>query len=110
MVSTVVSSADLSAVNVGHLATGPDGNVWFAGALPMQDATSEGVVGRVTPAGGLTVFTVPGADEVNKITAGPDGNLWVDATGSNSTFFALVTPAGTITEFPRCRSRGPISP
>ncbi len=104
VVSTVVPSADLSAVYVGDLATGPDGNVWFAGSL-MQGATSEGVVGRVTPAGGLTVFTVPGAEAVNNITAGPDGNLWVTATETlstetNSTFIARVTPAGTITEFP----------
>jgi len=99
VVSTAVPSADLSGVDVADLATGPDSNVWFAGSR-MLGATSEGVVGRITPAGGLTTFTVPGSDDVNNITAGPDGNLWIAATGSNSTLVARVTPHGAITEFP----------
>jgi streptogramin lyase len=50
---------------------GSDGNVWFADAW--------GAYGRVTPAGQITRFRMPGPSYPTGITTGPDGNLWLAA-------------------------------
>lgn len=103
VVSTVVPSSALPATHVYSLTTGSDGNAWFGGFRSVEGSAFQGVVGRVTPAGGLTVFVVPNAFTVDRITPGRDGNLWITATGSNTggaSFAASVTPSGTITEFP----------
>ena len=74
------------------LAAGPDGNLWFTEAQGNR-------VGRITPQGVITEFTIPTAGSFpGGITAGPDGNLWVCANGSNK--ILRVTPAGGFTEFP----------
>jgi virginiamycin B lyase len=54
---------------------GPDGNIWFA----------EGPkIGRMTPSGTLTEFTVPTANAgAWGITVGPDGNLWFTENATN---------------------------
>jgi streptogramin lyase len=46
---------------------GADGNVWFTEIFG-------GKIGRVTPSGSITEFTVGG--QPSGITAGPDGKLW----------------------------------
>ncbi len=50
-------------------ALGADGNIWFTDLVG---------IGRVTPAGVITVFSagVPLATVIGRITAGPDGALW----------------------------------
>ena len=74
------------------LTAGPDGNLWFTESQGNR-------VGRVTPGGVITEFTIPTANSFpGGITAGPDGNLWVCANGSNR--ILRVTPAGVFTEFP----------
>jgi len=68
--------------------TDPDGNLWYAD----RNAT----IGRITPKGQITEFSVPGAAPVG-ITSGPDRNLWfADQNGS----IGRVTTAGVITMFP----------
>jgi streptogramin lyase len=66
---------------------GPDGNLWFTyyGSLK---------VGRITPAGVVTVFPV--SVRPRRITTGPDGNLWFTGEGNR---IARMTTAGTVTEF-----------
>jgi streptogramin lyase len=49
------------------IALGPDGNIWFTEIFG-------GKIGRVTPSGTVTEFSVGG--EPTGITAGPDGNMW----------------------------------
>ena len=49
------------------ITVGPDGNVWFTEIFG-------GKVGRITPSGSITEFTVGG--QPAGITAGPDGRLW----------------------------------
>ena len=74
------------------LTPGPDGNLWFTEAQGNR-------VGRITPQGVITEFTIPAAGSFpGGITAGPDGNLWVCANGTNR--ILRVTPAGVFTEFP----------
>jgi streptogramin lyase len=65
-----------------NITKGRDGNLWFT-----EDFTdpvtlvASGVIGRITPQGGITTFTVPLLNaahygQVGAITSGPDGNLW----------------------------------
>ena len=69
------------------IALGPDGNLWF---------TESTGIGRITPAGTVTEFSlVPNDDPSSKITAGPDGNLWF--TQFNDGRVGRITPGGAIT-------------
>ena len=73
--------------NPNSIALGPDGNVWF---------TESAGIGRITPAGTVTEFSlVPDDDPSSKIAAGPDGNLWF--TQFNDDRVGRITPDGTIT-------------
>ena len=69
---------------------GPDGNVWFT-----ESATGVNKIGRITPAGTITEFPVPG--EPRFIAAGPDGNLWF--TDDSNQKIGRITTTGTVTEF-----------
>ncbi len=61
---------------------GPDGNLWFTaveGSYSIEHTSSSGrgYVGRMTPAGAVTVFpTRTGMSGPEAIVAGPDGHLW----------------------------------
>lgn len=66
---------------------GPDGNLWVP--------TSSGI-GVVTPAGGMTMHTVP--DGVIDLVAGPDGRMWY-AVWTKARIGAM-TIAGVSTEYP----------
>jgi hypothetical protein len=70
------------------LTTGPDGNVWFAGAA----SGGQGVVGKVMPSGAVEKFTVPAP--VSSIAASADGSLY--AGGRNEIW--RVSAAGAISE------------
>lgn len=77
--------ADPTGIQSGDITRGPDGNVWFTEELSQR-------VGRITPAGVVTEFAVPG-QVLAGIATGPDGNLWiVDSAG---TIFKM-NPAGSI--------------
>jgi streptogramin lyase len=52
-----------------YIAAGPDGNMWFT-------ERQSGKLGRITPAGTITEFSVDSASAPNGIATGPDGNLW----------------------------------
>lgn len=59
-----------------RITNGPDGNLWF---VDVGAAGLQGAIGRITPAGVITMFDNPGP--INKslidITAGPgDGKVW----------------------------------
>jgi streptogramin lyase len=83
------------------IAAGPDGNLWFI-------EPEEGRIGRITPAGVITEFSVTGGP--TDITAGPDGNLWFAEQGGNR--IGRITPLGVVTEFSASStivSAGPLS-
>src|ERR1035438_7398253 len=71
------------------ITAGPDGNVWFT-------EYRAGKIGRITPAGVITEFSIPSGGNPQDIRLGPDGNLWfTDALAK----IGKITPAGVITEF-----------
>jgi streptogramin lyase len=84
------------------IAAGPDGNVWFVdndGVDAEFGGGSNGSIGRVTPAGVVTRFTVglgpqPGP---KGIIAGPDGAMWF--TEAHDKKLGRITTDGVITLF-----------
>lgn len=82
--------------DVLSLTAGPDGDLWFS--TQPSIATTEGDlgIGRVTPAGAITLF-LRGV-EAESIAAGPDGNLWF--TQPNEGRIGRITPDGVVGHFP----------
>jgi len=66
--------------NAGQLTAdtlGSDGNVWFMeGAGPCFDGENYTSIGKVTPAGKVTIYNVRHHGNGYGITAGPDGRIW----------------------------------
>ncbi|GAC1407335.1 MAG: hypothetical protein NVSMB64_14110 [Candidatus Velthaea sp.] len=54
---------------VGSIAAGPDGNMWFSAASPAR-------IGRITPQGVITFFTSGLSGQPAEIVAGSDGYMW----------------------------------
>jgi sugar lactone lactonase YvrE len=61
-----------------HITTGPDGNLWFTqeDLIKDQESTTVKQIGRITPSGSLTLFSVPAFGAFGGIVAGPDSALW----------------------------------
>jgi streptogramin lyase len=68
------------------LAAGPDGNIWF---------TAGSVLGKLTPAGEVTEYTLA-MPSTAAIVRGPEGDLWF--TQENG--IGRTTTAGEVTSFP----------
>ena len=88
---------------VGPLASGPDGNVWFGCFRERSGSSGRAIVGRITPAGKVSEFGagIPAGVGIADIVAGPDGNLWVTLNAGlgpvrrgHSSAIGRVTPAG----------------
>jgi virginiamycin B lyase len=78
---------------------GPDGNVWFT-------EPGLGQIGRITPGGQITQFTLPRSGSSPLIiTRGPDNNLWY--TDNVSSMVGRLTPTGQFTEFSLAAGRAP---
>jgi streptogramin lyase len=67
---------------VSHLIAGPDGNLWFGIDSYLPDYSVFGEMGRMTPQGSLTIFTLGKFVEPRDMTIGPDNNLWFSAEGA----------------------------
>jgi virginiamycin B lyase len=95
-------------LQVGHITSGPDGNLWFTESVGNQ-------IVRLTTSGVFTEFPLPIDPLANPadspdlafpvgITAGPDGNLWFTETRFGAPHvgnkIGRITTAGVITEFP----------
>jgi streptogramin lyase len=84
------SAANCVAYNAFYLyapyviTVGPDGNLWFTEFL-------NSTVGRVTPAGVITEFSLPAWRNPYGITTGPDGNLWLAEESSPDDVIARFT-------------------
>jgi len=70
-VGEAITEFTIPTLNSGatNITAGPDGNVWFT-------EPTAGKIARVTPAGVITEFAMPGTG-YSLIASGPDGNLWV---------------------------------
>jgi virginiamycin B lyase len=84
-IDTVTRTFDLPSSPYA-IASGPDGNLW---------ASASSLLLRVTPAGEITSFPIPGSTSQSSITFGSDGNLWLAPPGE----IARVTLAGSVSEF-----------
>jgi streptogramin lyase len=88
-----------SSVPIG-ITAGPDGNVWFTESQASK-------IGRITPAGSVTEFSLPPPLPQNDastrgpgdITLGPDGNLWFTEGFGPYDSIGMITPAGQVSEF-----------
>ena len=77
----------------GAIAPGPGGAVWFGLGGP--------AIGRITPAGKVRTFPVPGRGFVAGIAEGPDGNVWYTHWGRRGPpTIGRMTPSGHVAEFP----------
>jgi virginiamycin B lyase len=81
---------------INGLVLGPDGNIWFSLALPAA-------VGRITPAGTITIFRTPTLNSLPfGLAVGPDKQIWFaernsDAIGAIPT---TATSGADIVEYP----------
>ena len=80
------------------ITNGPDGNLWFSAIKQHTDQSSG--LGRITPAGQITMFPLPDDDVPYGIVTGPDGNLWfAGGYGYGHPIIGRMTPAGSLTTF-----------
>jgi virginiamycin B lyase len=78
--------------NNAKIISGPDGNVWTT----LPGSTKD--VAKITPAGLVTEFDLPGITVIGGIAASPEGKLWVVVNGGVARF-SPENPAGA-EEFP----------
>jgi len=77
-----------------RITSGPDGNLWFTEFFADR-------IARMTPAGVLTEFPLPGSDRAPRgIVTGPDGNLWFVESHFNHTGIGRITTKGVVNEYP----------
>lgn len=86
----------------GPIVAGADGNIWFS-AYRSPNAGIQGrtfaSIDRVTPAGEITVFDLPGAGgSPTRLALGPDGNVWFTERIEDKV--GRISPSGQITSFP----------
>jgi streptogramin lyase len=85
-----------------------DGTLWFTedGAMAIGELTTSGV---------FHAYTVPNATNggilgpsLKGITVGSDGNIWFTNWGSSGDFIGMMTPSGSVTEFPLSFGTDPV--
>ena len=82
----------------GGLATGADGAVWFTELNSYAFSGRVARIGRLTPSGSLTEYSLPGSgDAPTAIARGEDGNLWFTNSGSDT--IGRIDAQGAIHEF-----------
>ena len=97
-------------VSPASITAGPDGNLWFTfGQLTNRfSGTQIGMIGRMTPSGTLTTFSIPVDSTIISsgtqfITTGPDRNLWLTVSKLSQFgqlgYIDRITTSGAITEF-----------
>jgi virginiamycin B lyase len=78
------------------ICAGPDGNVWF---------TEANAIGKITPAGSVTLFPYSGS-AASSITRGADGNLYFTEYDGK---IGKITQQGVITEYPLAADETPFA-
>ena len=100
---TEFSNPNLYGYGAAGITLGPDGNVWFS---------YWGGVGKITPAGAITLYPVGFTFFPGGIVTGPDGNLWFAnnyASGAYPGTLGKITTSGTITQVPLVPGFAPVS-
>lgn len=110
----VTESLVRSAVNVGGLTVGSDGNIWMLASTTEMGSVS--VILKITTAGMFTDYPIPNQyPSVAGLTLGADGNLWflesqggapvtTGARDVNQSIVAEVSPSGRFSEYPLATS------
>jgi streptogramin lyase len=89
--SLTTFSAGLGASSFPNkMIAGPDGNLWFA--------DQSQAIGRVTPAGVITLFDTGAGSVPEGVAVGPDGDVWFTDGGAPAAI-GRITPSGVITRF-----------
>jgi virginiamycin B lyase len=81
---------------INGLVLGPDGNIWFSLGLPAA-------VGRITPAGAITIFPTPTLNSLPfGLAVGPDNQIWFAESNGNAiaTIPTSATSGADIAEYP----------
>ncbi len=81
---------------INGLVLGPDGNIWFSLGLPAA-------VGRITPAGTITIFPTPTLNSLPfGLAVGPDKQIWFAESNGNAigTIPTTATSGASIVEYP----------
>jgi streptogramin lyase len=86
-------SAGLTGTETNYIAAGPDGNLWFTERSPAVAPK----VGRITPTGVITEYSLPAFADPSGLTAGPDGNIWVVTSEGVARVITGETPPSTPT-------------
>jgi virginiamycin B lyase len=60
----------------GSIIAGPDGALWFTATRSHPHRDPSAPIGRITTAGEISEFAVPGAVALSDLTVGPEGALW----------------------------------
>lgn len=85
----------------GPIVSGPDGNLWFSGYRAVAnggEGTSVATIDRMTTAGVVTQFDLPGPGSFpTRLAVGPDGNVWFTETQESKV--GRITPSGSIQMF-----------
>ncbi len=94
----------------GEIASGPDGNLYFTVSDNSGGASASaslGLIGKITPAGVVSVFTPPSKPRsISSVAAGPDGNVYFTEDydpGSqpiSGSSIGWITPGGEILGVP----------
>jgi virginiamycin B lyase len=81
---------------INGLVLGPDGNIWFSLGVPAA-------VGRITPAGTITIFPTPTLNSLPfGLAVGPDKKIWFAESNGNAigTIPTTATSGADIVEYP----------
>ncbi len=85
----------------GPIVTGSDGNLWLSGYRAVSvggEAKSVATIDRMTPAGKVTQFELPGPGGFpTRLALGPEGNVWFTETPEDKV--GRITPTGAIQMF-----------
>lgn len=94
----------------GPIVTGSDGNLWLSGYRAVSvggEAKSVATIDRMTPAGEVTQFELPGPGSFpTRLALGPDGNVWF--TEMQEDKVGKISPTGAIQMFPLPPSTRPL--
>jgi virginiamycin B lyase len=108
--SIPTTSTDQS--DLAMITSGPDGNLWFT-ETSWNGPNISGKIGRITPAGVVTMFALPNSQGYSQggggylygigfgpisIIKGSDGNLWFTGLFSKG-MIGRITSAGVVAEF-----------
>lgn len=91
-----------------EIVRGPDGNLWFgAGVAHLKGGSRRAKLGRLSPSGEFSEFTVPGNEAPKELTAGPGGLIWFATHESRHGYEVDSIAPNGVAGTPSCLKGGP---